>query len=270
MIATHISRYILKRCLNRFVAITIVTFCVSLFCSSLSFGSNKIIIKVAAIDWCPELCPNAIKKGYINEIASLIYPDSSYTLQVDYFPWSRAIMLVRNGTYDALLSPAKSEAPDLWYPREPIGVQQMCFFTLASSSWIYEGVASLSGVSIGIAHDAYHPELNDYLIDHPEQFQFQPYVERYVEQSANKLIKKRIDTFIFTKNSTTYTFEQLGISNNFRSAGCFSSAKIYMAFTPIEIKKELVKTLIQQFDDAKVNLSTDKIETIMKRYHLSK
>jgi hypothetical protein len=42
-----------------------------------------------------------------------------------------------------------------------------------------------------------------------------------------------------------------------------------MAFTPNDIKKELVITLIQQFDDAKVKLSGDKIEAIMKRYHLS-
>ena len=92
-------------------------------------AANKKVIKFAAIDWCPQLCSQQQDQGYIIELIKKIYSASEYQLEIDFFPWSRAIKVVRNGQYHALLSPAKYEAPDLRYPLNPAGYQQMCFLS---------------------------------------------------------------------------------------------------------------------------------------------
>lgn len=133
---------------------------------------SKITIKVAAIDWCPQLCVDELFSGYINEIINEVYSDKRYFLKVDYLPWSRAIRALRQGDYDALLSPAKDEAPDLIFPKNAIGTQQMCFFTLKGNPWNYQDEDSLAGLNIGVARDTSVEELNVYMEKNQERFQF--------------------------------------------------------------------------------------------------
>ena len=73
-------------------------------------------IKIAAIDWCPQICINEESPGYTVELIKKIFQNSEYTVNIDIFPWTRAIKYVSEGRYDALLAPAKKEAPHLIFP----------------------------------------------------------------------------------------------------------------------------------------------------------
>ncbi len=215
-----------------------------------AYSNNKQeIIEVNAIDWCPQICIDKEKPGYIVELVEQVFKDTEYQLSVQIFPWSRAIKNVSQGKADALLSPAKSEAPHLLYPETEVGFQQMCFFTLKDSKWQYKGIDSLKGIQVGIANDTSIEELNDYVNAHPEQFQFQPYHERYVNQSLAKLEKGRMDTFLFTKNTTKYVLASIGKADKYRIAGCVSKAPIYMAFTPAQSDGATMLNIISLFDE---------------------
>jgi len=230
-------------------------------------NNSKRTIKIAATDWCPQLCNDTAKPGYINEIIEKIYPANLYHLKVDYFPWSRAIKLVEQGKYDALLSPAKAEAPELKYPLHALGTQQMCFFTLKNKQWNFEGIASLYGLSIGVARDSTIEELNEFMAKDAESFQVQTYLSRFVEQNTYKLIKGRIDTFLFTKHTTMYELKRLGLSNKIRVAGCVSKANIYVAFTPLKTKEKYIEELINRFDELMPALSESGVITnIINQY----
>ena len=223
-------------------------------------------IKVAAIDWCPQICPNdSDRPGYVVEILQQVVANSDIELQIDYFPWSRAIKNVREGNYHILLSPAKKEAPDLTYPDLPIGLQKMCFYTLAGSEWLYTNENSLKDLFIGVAEDTSLEELNPYIEKNKEQFQFQPYHERYVSQNIRKLEKKRIDTFLFTRNTTNYIVKGDETLPEIRNAGCVSEALIYAAMTPNENQRKWVSSLKSEFDklmlQAIENGSVDKVLT---------
>lgn len=229
-------------------------------------ASTESKIKVAAIDWCPQICPNSTDKpGYVVEILQQIVANSDIKLQIDYFPWSRAIKNVREGSYHILLSPAKKEAPDLTYPNLPIGLQKMCFYTLAGSEWFYTNENSLENLFIGVAEDASVEELNSYIDKNKEQFQFQPYHERYVSQNIRKLEKKRIDTFLFTRNTTNHIVKNDETLPEIRNAGCVSEALIYAAMTPHKEQSEWVSLLKSEFDElmqkAIENGSVDQILT---------
>jgi len=247
-----------------------------LFLFTSSFVKSEPLT-IAAIDWCPQLCPitdetihtNDKKPGFIIDIVKSIFKDSEFELKIDYYPWSRAIKLVREGKIDVLLSPAKAEAPTLKYPIEEIGIQRMCFFTSANSNWHYKGASSLAGMQIGIGNDTSIEELNDYVQTHPEQFQFQPYLGRYIKQSIGKIDKKRIDAFLFTYNTTLYELDKMNLKNEYRNAGCVNTTNIYMAFTPKESNSKAEKAM-RLFDKKMAELHRKgEIENIMSNYQLS-
>ena len=248
----------------------------ALMCSFLSLAAQqsqhpqaKEKISIAAIDWCPQICPkDENHQGYIVDLVNEIYPKNEFDVQIDYVPWSRAIKYTRDGQAEAILSPAKAEAPDLIYPEQEIGSQTMCFFTLQDSMWNYQGIPSLVNLTIGIAQDTSIEELNEYVEKNRHQFQFQPYLDRYVEQNIGKLTKGRIDTFLFTKNTVLFLLEKNPNLPRLRNAGCVSSAKIYMAFSP-QMPPEKAKKLIKQHDDklSKMHRNGD-VDKILKQYGL--
>ncbi len=171
---------------------------------------------------------------------------------------------------DALLSPAKSEASYLLFPTMEVGKQQMCFFTSKNSDWVYSGIESLKDKQIGIATDTSIEELNDYAKLNPQQFQYQPYHERYIIQNAKKLDKKRMDTFLFTKNSTIYDLKKFNKWYKYRLAGCVSQAKIYMAFTPIKSANKDIMDIIKVFDKQLKTLNkTSFVSHLMTKYGLT-
>jgi ABC-type amino acid transport substrate-binding protein len=206
-------------------------------------------IKIAAIDWCPQICINEESPGYTVDLIKKIFKDSEYTVDIDIFPWTRAIKYVTEGRYDALLAPAKKEAPHLIFPDFPVGYQQMCFFTDVKNTWQYQNEQSLQGMQIGIATDTSIEELNGYIQKHPEHFQFQPYHERFIAQNVRKVFKKRIDAFIFTNNTTLYELKKEKLNNKIRNAGCVSKAEIFIAFTPVPPKKTQVTKVINYFNE---------------------
>jgi len=229
----------------------------------------KEVIYIDAIDWCPQICLDPKHPGYVVELVKKIFEETQYELKIHIYPWSRAIKNVSTGKADALLSPAKSEAPNLLYPELAVGYQQMCFFTWYESDWRYDGINSLEGLQIGIATDTSIEELNAYVKNHPWQFQFQPYHERYLAQNIAKLEKGRMDTFLFTKNSTLFALHKLRKQGEFKEVGCVSKVPIYMAFTPVVSKVRKISAMMSVFDRKLSALKkTHYIKKLMASYHL--
>mgnify|MGYP003385736467 FL=1 len=231
---------------------------------------EKTTITIAAIDWCPQICYQGQLQGYVIDLVKEAFKETQYQLDIQIYPWSRAIKLVNNGGADALLSPAKAEAPKLLFPETEVGKQQMCFFTSMDSTWTYSNVDSLKDKAVGIAADTSIEELNDYVKRNPQQFQYQPYHERYIIQNARKLDKKRIDTFLFTKNSTVYELKKYNVWHKYRIAGCVSQAKIYMAFSPVKSMSKDISAMIEVFEQQMTKLNeTSFTPQLMAKYGLS-
>lgn len=246
--------------------VTVLTF---IFACQLD-AANKEVIKFAAIDWCPQLCGEQKDQGYIIELIKKIYPASEYQLEIDFFPWSRAIKVVRSGQYHALLSPAKYEAPGLRYPVNPAGFQQMCFFVLRENNWRYTGVQSLASLRIGIAADTSIEELNQYFLENEAQFQVQPYLERYVAQHVNKLLKHRVDTFIFTRNTTVLELSKLNLDDKITIAGCVKSEMVFVAFSSHPDVEKQISNYLAIYDAEYPSLvDSGWIQSLYNKYNIS-
>ena len=248
--------------------LTVFTFFLLFTYQSNSYEIPRSKLRVSAIDWCPQICPSSKNKpGYVVEIMQLLLRKSDLSLHIDIYPWSRAIKYVTQGNYSALLSPAKKEAPSLIYPRVPIGIQKMCFFTLADSTWRYKGSESLKGISIGVADGTSLEELSEYHHQNQHQFQSQPYHERFLIQNIKKLVKGRIDTFIFSRNTTLLETNNMTDPFPIRMANCVSDAPIYVAFTSNKKFSKIINQVIQRFDTEMLNTITQReVEFILAKY----
>lgn len=234
----------------------------------LNIGTAKSeVLEVAAIDWCPQICPTKSDPGYIIDITNKIFEGSKYQLNIEYLPWSRAINYVDLGKKHILLSPAKHEAPKLLYPNLEIGFQQMCFFTSKNNTWNYTGPDSLNDQQIGVAKDSYVGELEPLLLSLNKVFQFQPYHERFIKQNINKVLRNRIDSFLFTKNATNYELQKMGVENQFRIAGCLQRTPIYIALTPKTNQSFDMKTLIEFIDKRQLKLNSSGLTSVIKKHY---
>ncbi len=246
---------------------TLVVLCYGLLI--LSIPAQGETIKVASIDWCPQLCNEVDNPGYINDIMAAIFSNSPYKLDTRVFPWSRAIKNVSRGSYQALLSPAKAEAPDLLYPKHEVGIQRMCFFTSKGSQWRFTDAKSLKNMKIGIANDTSIEELNQFISNNKQQFQYLPYNDSYLETSFRKLDAKRIDSFLFTFNSAVYFMDKHNLAYKYRSAGCVSLTKVYLAFTPDPVQLKKVNQIMDYFDKQMVLIkASGQLQIIMDKYGL--
>ena len=255
---------------SNFIKVSIFIKLLAFSCFSIANDSEEAIqLRISAIDWCPQICLSGNRPGYVMEIVEEVFSEGIYQPQVNYFPWSRAIKNVTSGQSHALLSPAKKEAPHLKFPSIAVGRQKMCFFVAQDSKWKYEGQHSLAGLSIGIATDTSIEELNQYMLDNSKQFQFQPYHERFVKQNALKVLRKRLDAFIFTLNTTQYTLKTESLSSQIKNAGCVSQAPIYIAFTSVVKEQALVENLIAYFEH-RMTVLEDRgvINSILNKYQI--
>ncbi|WP_428641385.1 substrate-binding periplasmic protein [Roseibium sp.] len=239
-------------------------------CFSTKVVAEPRTIRIAAIDWCPQICPQQDDEGYIIDIVREIFEAGPYRLEIEIYPWSRAIQYVRAGKAHALLSPAKAEAPDLVFPEQEVGRQRMCFFVLKDSHWKFDGTASLEGHLTGVASDTSVEELNQFINDRGDLFFRQPYSDEYIEDSVNMLYAGRINSFLFTYNTTLHAMRAMGVEEDIRSAGCVSDAKIYMAFSPLPGLAPEVREMTAFFDKAMTKFkAAGRCAEIMDRYGLA-
>ena len=221
--------------------------------SSKSSSANHI--SIASIDWCPYICVGEDKQGVLIEYVKKIFAGTSYTLSFTPMPWARAIQETQAGRYQALLAPAKEEAPGLIFPARPLGYQVMCLFTRSEDSWQYDGLESLKGRRIVYGYGAYPASL-----DGAQKFAAlypMPYSKSFVRRGVKMVLKKRTDTLLFTVYSTQYYLNSVGLADRMKNAGCVQRQAVYLAFTPSDAAQETRQALITLLDE--------KIETLEKQ-----
>lgn len=226
-------------------------------------------LSVAQLNWCPQICPRGEAPGYIIDIVREVFENTNFSLNYQTMSYPIARGRTKRGDIDALLAPAKIEAPSLIYPNEPIGYQRVCFYTPSDSRWIFDGEDSLQNLTIGIAIDMSLEEIHDYIQTHEQQFVFQAESKRYIQESLRMLEIGRLDTFVFNENSVLFYMRKQGWNRRIRNAGCVSSAPVYMAFTPVAKDTEKLSQAIHLIDTRVRRMRKNgEIAKIMARYGL--
>ncbi|MFT5163656.1 MAG: polar amino acid transport system substrate-binding protein [Alteromonadaceae bacterium] len=191
-------------------------------------------LNIAAIDWCPQICPKSSENpGYLVQMLQDLFKDSDYTLNIIYSSWSEAINSVKAGIADGLLSPSKDEAPDLIYHQIPLAVQTHCFWTLADSNWQFDNIATLKNDSIVIYRDhSYATLLAEYFSDNYKKYLFElSYDQSYLPRAHRLLKTGRASAFLFTTNSVLY-FKRTHHDDSLKMGACIKKDQLWIGLSP--------------------------------------
>ena len=200
------------------------------------FAEEERTISLVGDTWCPFNCNNhPDHRGILVEKAAAALAEEGLRLQYIEIPWSRAIIGVRAGQYDAIVGAGLSETPDFHFPPEPLANAYHSFFTLPSSAWEYQGLDSLRDVRIGVIQDYSYGGLYEDYIEENQDNKARVVILRG-EQLLPRLVKmlrlNRIDVLVAEERVLNYHFNSSGRRNPLRYAGLANKEALYVAFSP--------------------------------------
>ena len=212
---------------------------------SLFFNANaSAVMNVATIDWCPFICPMSLSKpGLLVEYTKEVFIDAPIEINFEVYPWSRAIKLANEGKVDALLAPAKNEAPRLLFPDVEIGIQRFCFFSRQNDPWQYHNPESINKRTIIHPRDTLPTPLHQANLS--ADFITYPYNDNFLPTSTDILLKTdRVDTVMMTYYSMLHFLNSKQLTGKVRLSGCVSRQKLYLAFTPNKASRPKIEILM--------------------------
>lgn len=209
------------------------------FFSSPALAGTTIYVSID--EWCPYICLNkehtglaADAPGYYVDIIDAIFPSRGYDVEYVVRPWKRALQETRSGALNAILSPAKKEAPDFVFPEEELAHLCWCFYT-KSRTWAYRGVESLKNQIVGyLEGNRFNNELDAYLRrnrDNPQKVQA-VHGLNFLDINKNKLLQGRITVFIEESATTDHYLSEHDLDEDVVKAGCIGCRHMYMGFSP--------------------------------------
>lgn len=237
---------------------------------AVSAGAENITIR--ADNWPPfNGNPKDAKTGYMIEVLREIYGPQGGKIDYQLMSWDDSLASVRKGQFNAVVGAARDDAPGFVFPQESFGTSANTFFVLGKSPWVYDGMASLGKIKLGVIEDyAYSDELDDYIKANKKGGKV--VVSRGEEALAlliNKLQTGQVDVVVEDASVMLYSLMKLGIPpGQIKAAGRpMDIQDIYVAFAPgIPASKKYA----QQFDEGIRKLrSTGKLQQTLLRYNLT-
>lgn len=206
-----------------------------LFAADSAFAGDQTLTLVGD-SWCPFNCSDQPEdRGILVERAAAALAEEGYGVNYIEVPWTRSIIGVREGEYDAIVGTGPSETPDFNFPPEPLAIAHHSFYTLPSRAWKYQGLESLKDVRIGVIQDySYGGLYEDYIKKHQDN------PNRVVTLSGDRVLPRlihmlslgRIDALIEAERVLNYHFVSTGQDNTLRHAGLAYQEGLYVAFSP--------------------------------------
>jgi len=233
-----------------------------------AFGDE---ITIRADIYCPYNCePQSEKPGLLIEIVKYAFEKAGHTVQYEILNWSRAVLETRKGKYNAIVGAYKGDAPDFVFPENGLAISQVCFYVKKENTWEFDGINSLSKVSIGVINDYSYGELLDkYIEEHkkdPERVQVNAGNDA-LEKNLSKLIKDRITVVVEDQAVMGYLLKKMGQSDAVRKAGCLEAQNIYVAFSPENPKShEYANILSKGIQELK---ESGRLKTILEAYGIT-
>jgi polar amino acid transport system substrate-binding protein len=197
-------------------------------------AADTVTIRVGS--WCPYVCePGSERPGYLIEIARRVFGENGHAIDHRELPLPRAIALVRDGSYDAVASIGRDDAPDLVFS-QPMGLHVTGLALRRGSGFRFEGVRSLEtlrlGSSIGAA--SWGAGLDAYIAanrDDPERIDLTG-GERTYEVQIRKLLAGRIDAIANNTIVLAWLAREMGVANRIEIVEIARNDDVYFAFAP--------------------------------------
>ncbi|NRB38508.1 MAG: transporter substrate-binding domain-containing protein [Pseudomonadales bacterium] len=112
-------------------------------------------ISLRADSWYPyNATPGANKAGYMIDIATQAWKEAGHKIDYQLMDWDASLANTQSGEIDCVVGVLKSEAPNLIFPKQNMGLSDIAFFAKSFKyNWKFNGVSSFKNMSIGVVED---------------------------------------------------------------------------------------------------------------------
>lgn len=238
-------------------------------------ASSAETIRFTTIDYCPFTCDPLREdgqEGFMTDFLKEVFESAGYELEIDMFPYVRAVKYVEQGKYDGIVVVGKEYAPRLVYPDEPTVAQPVVFLVNSGMEWRYRGIRSLSAVRVGTVGGFYYssPDLMNYF----KSAQRDPsriyviYGEDTTRRAIRMLLSGRITTLVEGEFAADYELQKMGLRSEVVKAGYTSEDfDDYTAFSPHHPKANEYARLFSRA--LKKFKRSGRLRDILSRYGIS-
>ena len=225
------------------------------------------VVTIVSDCWKPYICGDeAGKNGIAVDMFMIIFEKAGYQPEFKEVPWKRAKVDTRRGKYNAIVCATKDDAPGFVYPEQPIAVQKTCFYTDQKSSWKYENIDSLDGITLGVI-GGYHysEELDQYIAKNSTTGKVQTTVsDNPLKSNVLMLKKQRISAMIEDPVVMQY-YIWLNKESDLKEAGCVTEkVNLYIPFSPKNSESEKYAKILS--DGISALITTGEIKRIYESY----
>lgn len=248
---------------------TIFSLCLTLALFSTSLYSKDLLL--VTLENAPaEYSENGIAKGMNVDIVTEALRRMNYNAKIKFFPWKRALIMVKNGDADGIIDAAynNDRAKYLHFPNSEIHTEEWFAFKKKNSLLsLNENLSNAKDIRIGLSRGFVYGGKIQEFIDNKE---FKSIQEVYNnELNIVKLIANRFDMFIGLKSTILFLSKQMGYSNEVeivKMTGTnkeylLSSSKTFLAFSKKTIKKEFSDKFSKVIEEMKEEGTIKKIES---------
>lgn len=228
-------------------------------------------VHLATTDWCPYVCENDLAHpGVVYEHMEQTFAELGVVLEINFYPWSRAIQLAREGQVDGLLTATPEEAPSLAFTREPTLHFQSCFFAGKSRSWHYSGLSSLEAVRLGVIKDyAYGSPIDEFVLARENATHLVIMAGGHEIPRMYHMVRLgRLDAFLEDRFTLRWSLLRAELDPAaLEEAGCLEPAPFFFALNPqLPWGEALLERLNQLFTSDANQVRRDRI---IQRYGLN-
>ena len=224
-----------------------------------SKGQGQTTVTLATTKWCPYTCVNQDKNSnIIGRYVEKILLKHNIILNVETYPWSRAIKLAEQGQVDGLLTATHSEAPSLNFTTTPISYFQVCFYANKSVAWQYSQPIELQNYILGVIQDyGYDENIDQYIAENSASEQIIAMKgDDGSSRLLNMLIKKRVDIIVEDKLVLQWQAAKNNIDlSEVSNVGCSTAHPFYLALNKSKAShQQIINLLNKEFSEPENHL----------------
>ncbi len=161
--------------------------------------SKDRVVYCVTEEWEPYMGSKLKNKGFLAELVKEIFHRVGYQTKTEFFPWARAVYMVKKGNADILLGAYYTqERSEFLEYTQAVGVVETVLFTRKGRQITYDQLADLKDYRIGIVREAAHGKE----FDEADYLRKQKDVN--IEENIKKLIEERIDIMVGPKDVTLF------------------------------------------------------------------
>lgn len=166
-----------------------------------SYCKDKILIVTE--NWEPFINSNMEGQGLLPQMIHTIFNNTNFEIDIQFFPWARALNLARSGEADCLLGAFYSSEREqyLLYPHELL-TQKTALFTLESNNINLSSINDITKYKVGRVRNAVTEETFDSIISNNVVDLVN------LEQCIQMLLIKRIDLIAGPEVNIQYLLNQ--------------------------------------------------------------